>query len=296
MHTMGKLTDLYIRGRVERHEIMRTTIKSYRDALRYLCRSVGRQTLVRDVTRHDLDVFIAEQASHIATSTLRGRLTVVRLFFAWATLDGHISKNPCIGVRLPKKPRSVPRGLPDEAIARVLAATKDERESLMVSLMVREGLRSIEVSRLEMADVDRASMTLRLVGKALHERIVPLTSQTARRLDAYFDAERGRRSGRLIQSRNRSVWNPEDGIQSRTIFVQVSRAMKRAGVAESAHALRHSAAYGLLDAGARVQDVQEFLGHVSLVTTQIYMPRSRVEELRPFVGQKDYSATFSEAS
>ena len=291
MRTLGDLTERWVAGRVARREIVRQTAKGYRDALRHFCASVGQTVAVRSVSRQHVDAWMAETGSRVSLSTYRSHVTVVRLFFAWATEQGYVVHNPCLGVRLPRKPRSVPRGLPDELAARSLAAARDEREAVMISLMLREGLRAIEVSRLEMADVDRRCATMHLIGKGGHERIVPLTAQTAALIDAYVTIERGRGSGRLIQSRQRSPWNEDDGIKAITVVTQVGRAMKRAEVPESGHALRHSFAYAMLDAGADVRHVQEALGHASLTTTQVYLPKVRAEELRPFIGRKDYGLT-----
>lgn len=288
MHTLGELTDRWVTERVGRREIRRTTAKGYRDALYYLCSSAGRRRPIRSIDRHDIEVWRAQTAAKVATSTYRGRFSAVRLFFAWALEEGYIAKNPCIGIRMPRKPRTVPRGLPDQWVSLVLDAATDEREELILSLMVMEGCRSIEVSRLELADIDRASGTLRLVGKGDHERIVPLTSDTGERINAYVRCERGFVAGRLIQSRRKNVWNDKDGMKSVSIYHLVAKAFHRAGVPETGHALRHTFAYGLIDAGADVRLVQHALGHVSLVTTQIYLPRVQTEKLRPYMGQKHY--------
>lgn len=47
-------------------------------------------------------------------------------------------------------------------------------------------------------------------------------------------------------------------------------------------------AHALIAAGAPVRDIQLALGHASLVTTQIYLPRANVDRLRTFVGKTEY--------
>lgn len=69
----------------------------------------------------------------------------------------------------------------------------------------------------------------------------------------------------------------------------VSRWFKASGSPASAHALRHTAATDMLRAGAHLRDVQAALGHVSLATTQRYLPWI-VGDLREAMGGRTYSS------
>lgn len=288
--TVRQAADEWWQGRYARGELKHSTLKAYRDALDYFCYSVGWRRYVCSLTKADVETFQAEQvARRISADTLRGRLTVVRLWTGWLVEEGYVEKDPFRGIKLPRKPRSVPRGLPAADIGRALAHARDTRERLMMSLMVREGLRAIEVSRVDLGDVDAIERTLFVrQGKGDHQRLVPLTRETLDLVEQYVREERGPAAGRLIQSRKPNPWNVDDGVMSHTVFVQVSRALKRAGIAESSHALRHSYAHALLAAGAPVRDIQHALGHATLVTTEIYLPRANVERLRTFVGKTEY--------
>lgn len=62
-----------------------------------------------------------------------------------------------------------------------------------------------------------------------------------------------------------------------------SRTIKRAGVKESGHSLRHSLAHRMIDAGASIRDVQSALGYVSINTTQVYSPYAALGNLRTFM-------------
>lgn len=288
---LGEAADEYVRGRLERREIVEGTAKGIRDALRSMCGYLGRDRSIRSVKVPEIESWVAEIATHARSGILRNHVGYVKAFWKWSVLTGLTSIDPSITLKAPPKAEAVPRTVADDEVRRTIAAAKSVRERLVLILMVQEGCRAVEVSRAQLADVDRRAATIRLVGKGNRERILPLTEEVEVALDEYLE-ERGRVAGALIQSTHKSVWNDrtDGGIKPHTIVVQVSRAMKRAGVRETGHALRHKYAQDMIDAGAPVEVVQEALGHASLVTTQLYVRRRNVvPRLRPLMGTKQYS-------
>jgi site-specific recombinase XerD len=152
--------------------------------------------------------------------------------------------------------------------------------------MLEEGLRAIEVSRLELADIDFGAEVLTVRrGKGGHGRVLPLTETCRDAVLAYL-AERGRGAGHLVRSRTEKLSVLDDGLISPTVQLIAGRALARVGIAESGHALRHTFARRLLEAGASLRDVQTALGHASIATTQIYLPFTGVIELRAYMGHK----------
>lgn len=287
--TVREAGELWVLGRLERMEVRPTTAQSYREALRSFADAVGPTRPVVSLTVEDVRRYQAKQASRVSSETVRLRLKAVRMFTTFLVEEKVLKLDPCGRLRLPPKIRAVPRGLQAPEVGRILAYAADTRELLAMSLMVREGLRAVEVSRLDLGDVDPRAMTLYIRrGKGDHQRLVPLTRQTLEIIERYVAEERGRQAGRLILAYRPDLALPGGGLIPQTIGKMVGAAMKRAGVREGGHALRHTFAYSMVDAGARAQDVQEALGHADLSTTATYMKRATVEELRRFVGQTEY--------
>jgi integrase/recombinase XerC len=85
----------------------------------------------------------------------------------------------------------------------------------------------------------------------------------------------------------RSYVNPHKGISARYISSMVAELMGFAGLAHTAHALRHTAATDMLRGGAHLRDVQFALGHSTLHTTQRYLPWI-VGDLRAAMGGRSY--------
>lgn len=210
---------------------------------------------------------------HLAPSTRRTRLSNVRTMFAWAVKKGYCKRNPAAEVDAPRQPRTIPRALPAEQIRVVLEHCPDARGVLIVTLMVQQGLRCIEVSRLTMGDIDWNNNAMRVIGKGHHERILPIMPETLDALNGYLD-EWPAAAGALI----RSYMQVHRPLNPGTISRMVSQWMAEAGVKKrardgiSAHAGRHTCATDMLRGGSHLRDVQAVLGHAQLATTEVYLP------------------------
>lgn len=255
--------------------------RTYRKALWPFVRFTGGDLAVSKVNRRHVERWL--QSMKVAPATMRQRLSALRSFCGWCVDHGYMKKDPTVGIKGARQPRSVPpRGLPVTAVASVFESCGDARAELIVSLMVNEGLRCIEVARLEVGDVDPARRKALITGKGGHERVLPVSEETWGLLRAYlalFPAT----AGPLI----RSYRNDRHGLSAHYISMLVSQMMKDAAVDESAHALRHTAASDMLTSGAHVRDVQRAMGHANLKTTERYLPWV-VHDLKDAMGGRTY--------
>jgi site-specific recombinase XerD len=167
----------------------------------------------------------------------------------------------------------------------LLLTLPDSRAVLVCLLMVQEGLRAIEVTRLQLSDVDFGDGTILVKGKGNQERLLPVSSETRHALDAYL-AGHPARAGPLV----RSFTHPARAITANHVSKLVSRWMCAAGVRGTGHSLRHSMATHLLRAGADIRDIQMALGHMNLSSTSVYLPFSDVGRLRTVMGGRWYGA------
>jgi integrase/recombinase XerC len=218
-----------------------------------------------------------------ATSVVRA-LSSVRAFHRFLLRDGEISSDPTAGVIRPKLPRSLPKPLSVDDVARVLAhpdrSAKGLRDRAVLETLYGAGLRISELVGLDVDDVDRSRRVVRVLGKGNKQRTVPYGLAADRALDEWLRAGRSELAADssgpalLLGARGRRI-------DPRTVRDVVHRAM--AGVPGAPdigpHGLRHSAATHLLEGGADLRAVQELLGHASLATTQLYTHVS-VERLR----------------
>jgi len=221
--------------------------------------------------------------SRLASRSLARHLSTLRSFFRWACREGHLDKNPARALPAPRLPKTLPRAMTLPDTERLLAAGEDapfpERDRALFELLYATGLRVSEAAGLDLEDVDFASRLLRVVGKGNKERIAPFGETAEEALAAYLPVRAARRRGsratrRVERDDGEPLFvNARGGrLTTRSMARLLKHRLSAAGLpAEiSPHALRHSFATHLLEAGADLRAIQELLGHASLSTTQKY--------------------------
>ena len=198
-----------------------------------------------------------------------------RTFSRFAEASGHAA-DAAKNLPLPRRPRRLPRTLPQAELGKALAALPQatpvqRRDRAMLELLYGSGLRLSEALGLDLTDVDWNARTLRVTGKGDRERIVPLSAHAKVALLAMLRDRRGKTAG---GSEDEPVFQNPSGhrLSPRTVQRATLVALKDIAQATgvSPHALRHSFASHLLDAGAELRAIQELLGHASLASTQVY--------------------------
>lgn len=109
---------------------------------------------------------------------------------------------------------------------------------------------------------------IRVIGKGDKQRLVPISAVARERISSYLDERAPARAGEEILFLN----NRGKQLTRVMIFTILKEAARRAGIEKrlSPHTLRHSFATHLLEGGAGIRQVQELLGHESILTTEIY--------------------------
>lgn len=218
------------------------------------------------------------RTGHSATSSARA-LAAWRSFGRFLVRRGILAQDPARGLPFPRLPKRLPRTLPRldlGAALDTLTAGTDRaaaRDLALIELAYSSGLRLSELVGLRFADLDRGARLLRVRGKGRKERVVPLGERALGALDRHLALE-----GRTAAPRDEALFRGRSGALSpRTVqrLVRHRLAAVAGGLGVTPHALRHSFASHLLDAGADLRAIQELLGHASLSSTQVYTHVSR---------------------
>lgn len=259
--------------------------RAWVDAHRYTApsRRGARYVLARFMAADDVDGWW-RSLSHLSASSKRNHWSVVRCYCRWLMERGEIERDPLAGIRPPKPPRPNPVTISTDDHRALAAACTNPRDRSILALMYGIGLRCVEVSRLEVGDVDFDGRLVAVRGKGGRDDVLPLPESVARVLRSYLD-EHPASAGPLIRDLR---WH-RFPITAQRVSEVMARLATDAGVkrrpydGRGAHALRRTCATELLEAGANVRQVQAVLRHASLRSTEHYLRRSSADELRAVV-------------
>ncbi|MBW3535176.1 MAG: tyrosine-type recombinase/integrase [Gemmatimonadetes bacterium] len=166
----------------------------------------------------------------------------------------------------PRKKKTLPTVLSQREVRRLLAELRNPKHLAILALVYSAGLRVSEVVRMRPEDLDLERGLIHVKsGKGGKDRYTLLADAAQLAVEAYLE---GAHPGEWLFPGSR----PGRHLTTRSVQKVVDRARKRAGLEKSfsVHALRHSFATHLLEAGTDVRFIQELLGHANTRTTQIY--------------------------
>ncbi|MBK6585168.1 MAG: tyrosine-type recombinase/integrase [Gammaproteobacteria bacterium] len=221
----------------------------------------------------------------LAPGTIRNRLTAVLLLCQALYRRRLIRTDPTADFVLPRLPRRLPRGILSVREIEVIC-TQSQRQGLrgirdraLVEVLYATGIRRIELSRLDLRDVDLEVGTVVVRrGKGGHDRRVPMHARACSWVQRYLREVRpaleGEESAQALFLSNYGT-----RISRSTLTRKIGQYIRRSGslVSGACSVFRHSAATHMLDHGADIRYVQEFLGHADISTTQIYTHVSQRE-------------------
>jgi len=223
--------------------------------------------------------------SGCSNRTIGRKLSALRSYYKYLALQGMVAVNPFAGVSSPKYTRRLPGFLHIHEIDHLMESidTSDIlgiRDRAILELLYASGIRLSELTGLTLGSLDLNAGYIRVFGKGARERIVPIGEQAIEWLRTYLTDARPLLAGRAKDdSCADAVFLNRFGypLSGRSVQRLLDKHLKRMAslVKASPHALRHSFATHLLEAGADLRSVQELLGHVNISTTQIYTHVSR---------------------
>jgi len=229
---------------------------------------------VENLTGADVSRFLLRECERVSIGSAKGKVAELRSLLRFLHLRGFTAM--ALAESVPSvagwRDAAIPPTMPRADVERLLAccdrSTLDgTRDFAMLLLLARLGLRSVEISRLELGDLHWRAGELVVRGKARRRDRLPLPGDVGEALAAYLSV-RGRRDLRRVFLTLRAPTRP---IRADLVGDVVQRACKRAGVAHiGPHRLRHTLASELLRQGASLIDISQVLRHRDLATTAIY--------------------------
>jgi integrase/recombinase XerD len=223
----------------------------------------------------------------LSIGSQRNQLCALRGLFTWLTRQNHLAANPASDLEMPRPEKRLPsEALGIEQVRQLLAIpdTTDLlglRDRAMLELFYSTGIRRLELTQLEVTDLNPERQTLRVrQGKGGKDRVVPVGNRALKWLERYLEEVRPRL---VFHASERHLFLTSYGgpFAANVLSRMVSKWLKQTDIGRpgSCHLLRHSCATHLLEGGADIRYIQQLLGHENLETTAIYTQVS-IEKLK----------------
>jgi integrase/recombinase XerC/integrase/recombinase XerD len=247
-----------------------------------------------DITPEHLETYLDKLGTGPYRDTsIRRKVAALKVFFRFLEEQGIVHESPARKLKI-KRPveNRVPTVLSGREIRALLAAPKDQitelaasrdqspggrnryfcaiRDNVILELLFSTGIRIGELVALNVTDVNLDQRQIQITGRATRGRLVALTAEPIRSaMIQYLElrAERPLDTTALFVGRSGTrltIYSIENIFKKHVRLADIKRHI-------TPHALRHTMAAMLVSSGTDIREVQEILGHASILSTQVYM-------------------------
>jgi len=221
----------------------------------------------------------------MATVSVHRKISCLRVFFRYLRKEGIVKGDPLEKVVIPKIKKRLPVFVSEDAIGRLLDENEfgndfaGIRNRTIIEMLYLTGMRRAELIGLTIRDVDLAEATVKVTGKRNKQRIIPLTKDFTSRLTEYLKARNENPDFTGIEWF--FITGKGNKLYDKFVYNIVRRYLSMVTTIEkkSPHILRHTFATHMLNRGAGLNVIREFLGHANLSATQVYT-HNTFEKLR----------------
>jgi integrase/recombinase XerC len=230
-----------------------------------------------EITSHHIRGWIVSLMDKEMTAvTVHRKISCLRVFLHYLRKEGIIKTDPLEKVVLPKRKKRLPSFVGEEALEKLLddsdfgGGFSGIRNRTMIEMLYLTGMRRAELIGLRLADVDLMESTVKVTGKRNKQRIIPLTRPFTARIEEYLSARNG--YDRKIRNDWFFITDKGNKLYDKFVYNIVTKYLSMVTTIEkkSPHILRHTFATHMLNRGADLNVIKEFLGHANLSATQIY--------------------------
>ena len=251
------------------------TVESYAIDLRLFFAEISKP--LKQISWREIDSFIRQQhQKKLAATTINRRLNAIKHFFEYLIGEEELLlTNPVKPSHHLRIGRPLPKKLTQEQVKQLFAKIINQMDRALFLLMLRCGLRVSEVAAVKVSDIDWDQQALLIrQGKGRKDRRVYLSPDVVNSLRECLQNRPSQKTGDYL------FWNQKrknQPLSIKAIQKKMERYAKAAGVQASCHSLRHTFASNLLEEGAEVISIKEFLGHSSVASSERYARLSNLK-------------------
>ena len=269
------LKEYLITLRVERNLSPKTCDAYKRDLNDYL--NYVKKEKILKISQMDIRNYIRKLNNQgLAPSSISRRFSSIRSYHKFLTSEKLMVENPTLILSSPKSPKKLPVVISEHEISEIIKCIDDKshfgkRDKAIIEMLYSCGLRVSEICELELSNLFLDDDLIRVFGKGMKERLLPIGKRAKVYLNNYLMHVRPNFNKRGQSS---SVFLSRNGKALTRAMINkiLNRWSSLSGISKniSPHTLRHSFATHLLEGGADLRFVQALLGHSDITTTQIY--------------------------
>ncbi|MBW1743789.1 MAG: tyrosine-type recombinase/integrase [Deltaproteobacteria bacterium] len=256
-----------------------STVSSGRLFLGFL-KQVGKEEL-HEIVREDLEAFVErEQDRGMKPATVRTRLANIQAFLVFLIREGIVDREVLERKIRIKLPETLPRAMDPMDVKQLLSVVEHVRDRALILVLLRTGMRIGEVLNTKVVDVNLRERKIQIpqAQKNAVGRVVYVSDDAREALSAWF-AERDVRKAFVFYAQGKEAMTYAG---ARSIFVRYLRKADLADKGYSLHRLRHTFASEMLNAGMRLECLQQLLGHSSIEVTRRYARLTDVTREREY--------------
>lgn len=256
------------------------TVRSYRNDLDQFANFLSDNEMlsdVNDITSHQIRAWIVYLIDNgISPVTVHRKISCLRRFYNYLRKEGIVKTDPLEKIVLPKQKKKLPVFVEEEALDKLFDSVNfgndfsGLRNRTIIEMLYMTGIRRAELTEIRYEDVSLSDATVRVTGKRNKQRIIPLSQLFVTRLREYIGARN------KIVSDTAGSWffitDKGNKLYDKYVYNIVKAYLSMVTTIEkkSPHVLRHTFATHMLNRGADLNVIKEFLGHANLSATQIY--------------------------
>lgn len=242
-----------------------------------------------EVTANDIRAWVAYLSREgISAVSIRRKIQSLRAYYGFLFSKHIVPQNPAKDITLPKKSKPLPEIIRSEELEKIITNEIEEssdndknfvkkiKNNLILKMFYTLGIRRAELIAINDEDIDFFKKEIKIHGKRNKQRIVPMPDELAADIKNWqklrdINEERKEDETALFISKG-------ERLKPGQVYRIVTKMLEETGGRKkNPHILRHSFATAMLNEGADLNSVKEFLGHASLATTQIYTHVSLAE-------------------
>ena len=269
------LKEYLITLRIEKNLSPKTCDAYKRDLTDYL--SFIKAEKITKITQMDIRNYIRELNNRkLAPSSISRRFSSIRSYHKFLSAEKLMNDNPTLILAGPKSPKKLPSVLSENEISSIINCIEEtsqfgKRDKAIIEMLYSCGLRVSELCDLDLSNLYLDDDLIRIFGKGMKERLLPIGKRAKTYLNNYLLHVR---PNFAKKDRSSSVFLSRNGKSLTRAMINkiINKWSSLSGISKtvSPHTLRHSFATHLLEGGADLRFVQALLGHSDITTTQIY--------------------------